>query len=113
MFKKNILLLNIMPGEIYYFTKRTELTNKITALNRESLDLFGKFKKDPKKLEEEAEKLDNKIKEATEKVKELDKNIDKNLPKDEKGKPMWAAEYKLTDEEKKEYKDRIKELEMK
>jgi len=96
-----------------YFTKRTELTNKITALNRESLDLFGKFKKDPKKLEEEAEKLDNKIKEATEKVKELDKNIDKNLPKDEKGKPMWAAEYKLTDEEKKEYQDRIKELETK
>ena len=96
-----------------YFTKRTELTNKITALNRESLVLFGKFKKDPKKLEEEAEKLDNKIKEATEKVKELDKNIDKNLPKDEKGKPMWAAEYKLTDKEKKEYQDRIKELETK
>ena len=96
-----------------YFTKRTELTNKITALNHESLGLFDKFKKDQEKLEEEAKKLDNKIKEATEKVKELDKNIDKNLPKDEKGNPMWAAEYKLTDEEKKEYQDRIKELETK
>jgi len=29
MFKKNILLLNIMPGEIYYFTKRTELRDLV------------------------------------------------------------------------------------
>ena len=96
-----------------YFKQRKKLTDKITTLNHESLELFEKFVKDQKKLQKEAEKLDNKIKETTEKIKDLDNGIDKKLPKDAEGKPIWVAEFKLTDEEKKEYQDRIKELEAK
>jgi predicted nucleic acid-binding Zn-ribbon protein len=96
-----------------YFTQRKKLTNKITTLNHESLGLFEKFKNDRKKLQKEAEKLDNKIKETTEKLKDLDTGIDGKLPKDKDGKAIWVAEFRLTDEEKKEYQDRIKELETK
>jgi len=96
-----------------YFKQRKKLTDKITTLNHESLKLFEKFGEDRKKLQKEAEKLDDKIKETTEKLKDLDNGIDEKLPKDKDGKAIWVAEFKLTDEEKKESQDRIKELETK
>jgi len=69
--------------------------------------------KDSKKRTEKRLELEKIIEDATEEKKKLHVDVDKKLPKDAEGNPIWVAEFKLTDEEKKEYQDRIKELETK
>ena len=69
--------------------------------------------KDSKKRTEKRLELEKIIEDATEEKKKLHVDVDKKLPKDAEGNPIWVAEFKLTDEEKKEHQDRIKELETK
>lgn len=69
--------------------------------------------KDSKKRTEKRLELEKIIEDATEEKKKLHVDVDKKLPKDAEGNPIWVAEFKLTDKEKKEYQDRIKELETK
>ena len=69
--------------------------------------------KDATKRAEKIEEIEKIIEDATEEKKKLHAGIDEKLPKDAEGNPIWVAEFKLTDEEKKEYQDRIKELETK
>lgn len=69
--------------------------------------------KDDTKRAKKIEEIEKIIENATEEKKKLHAGIDEKLPKDAEGNPIWVAEFKLTDEEKKEYQDRIKELESK
>lgn len=69
--------------------------------------------KDDTKRAKKIEEIEKIIEDATEEKKKLHAGIDEKLPKDAEGNPIWVAEFKLTDEEKKEYQDRIKELESK
>ena len=69
--------------------------------------------KDDTKRAKKIEEIEKIIEDATEEKKKLHAGIDEKLPKDAEGNPIWVAEFKLTDEEKKESQDRIKELESK
>lgn len=69
--------------------------------------------KDDTKRAKKIEEIEKIIEDATEEKKKLHAGIDEKLPKDAEGNPIWVAEFKLTDEEKKESQDRIKELETK
>lgn len=69
--------------------------------------------KDKTKRAKKIKEIEKIIEDATEEKKKLHAGIDEKLPKDAEGNPIWVAEFKLTDEEKKEYQDRIKELETK
>ena len=93
--------------------KKRELSEKQKA-NFAKMQEANKKRYEEKRLAKEQDKeVDNKIKETTEKLKDLDSGIDEKLPKGKDGKAIWGAEFKLTDEEKKESQDRIKELETK